>query len=405
MSDFDVRPCADLAEFDRAVLSIGQYFGMESDAERAERFTRILPIERMHAAWEDGEIVGGAGAFPFQMSVPGGLVDCAGTTVVGVAPTHRRRGVLRAMMRAHLDDAHERGEPVAALWASEETIYGRFGYGIAAYAGEVTIPREHVDFLVAREGVGRMRIVEQDEALEKFPALWEGMSRTRPGMFIRSPEWWELRALADPVERRGGAGPKRFALLEIEGEPAGYAIYRHKMEWEDGVSTGRVPVVEAIAPDPAALAEVWRFLLGIDWIATITSSLVPPDHPLFFVLAKARRMRYRMGDGLWVRLVDVGAALSRRTYPEGGEFVVEVRDAFCPWNEGRWRIGDGTTSRTDVPADIAVDVTSLGSAYLGGIRFAQLAQSGAVEELTPGAIERADGLFRHGLHPWCPEIF
>jgi predicted acetyltransferase len=402
---FDVRPCADLAEFDRAFLSIGQYFGQVPDPERAERFTRLLPVERMHAAWEDGEIVGGAGAFPFAMSVPGGLVDCAGTTVVGVAPTHRRRGVLRAMMRAHLDDAHERGEPIAALWASEETIYGRFGYGIAAYAGEVTIPREHVDFAVARPRAGRIRIVEPDEVLEKFPALWEGLARTRPGMFIRSPDWWELRTVADPEARRGGAGPKRFALLEIEGEPAGYAIYRHKMDWQDGVSSGQVQVVEAIAPEPAALAEVWRYLLDVDWIATIAASLLPPDHPLFFVLAKARRTRYRLGDGLWVRLVDVGAALSRRTYPEDGELVLDVRDAFCPWNEGRWRIADGAAGRTDAPADLALDVTSLGSVYLGGIRFAQLAQSGAVEELGAGALERADGVFRHGLHPWCPEIF
>jgi len=259
--------------------------------------------------------------------------------------------------------------------------------------------------VLARERVGKVRIVEQDEALEKFPALWEGLARTRPGMFIRSPEWWELRALADPPERRGGAGPKRFALLEIEGEAAGYAVYRHKMEWQEGVSSGQVSVVEAIAPEPAALAEVWRYLLDVDWIATIASSLVPPDHPLFFVLAKARRARYRMGDGLWVRLVDVGAALSARSYPEDGELVFEVRDSFCPWNEGRWQLADGTASRTEASADLALDVSTLGSAFLGGIRFAQLAQSGAVEGLRPGAIERADGVFRHGLYPWCPEIF
>ena len=134
---------------------MGQYFGQEPDPDGAERFARMLPIERMHAAWEDGEIVGGAGALPFELSVPGGLMRCAGTTVVGVAPTHRRRGVLRAMMRAHLDDAHERGEPIAALWASEETIYGRFGYGAAAYQGDVRIPREYVDFTEQRERVTR----------------------------------------------------------------------------------------------------------------------------------------------------------------------------------------------------------------------------------------------------------
>jgi predicted acetyltransferase len=402
---FDVRRCGDLDEYMRATSVIGQYFGNEPDQGRTERFARVLPAERVHAAWDDGEIVGGAGGFPFEMSVPGALVRCSGTTVVGVAPTHRRRGVLRAMMRAHLDDAHERSEPIAALWASEETIYGRFGYGAAAYAGEVRIPREYVDYVAPRESAGKIRIVDLDEALEKFPPLWEALAHVRPGVFIRSPEWWERRALFDPAERRAGAGPKRLALLERDGEPVAYAIYRHKMGWQDGVSSGEVSVVESIAGDPAALAEMWRYLLDIDWIATIASWLVPPDHPLFFVLAQARRMRYRMGDGLWVRLVDVGAALSARSYPEDGNLVFDVRDPFCPWNEGRWRLTGGAAERTDAEADLALDVTVLGSAFLGGIRFAQLAQGGRVEELKPGAIERADGLFRHGLHPWCPEIF
>jgi predicted acetyltransferase len=402
---FQVRPCGDLAEYNDATNAIGQYFGNEPNPERTERFSRLLPLDRMHAAWDGGHIVGGTGAFPFSMSVPGGTLPCAGTTVVGVAPTHRRRGVLKTMMRAHLDDVHERGEPLAALWASEETIYGRFGYGRAAFAGEVAVPKEYVQFVVPRKSSGAMRIVERDEALQTFPALWDALARARPGMFIRSRDWWDLRTLQDPAERRNGAGPKRFALLERDGAPAAYAIYRHQMDWEDGVTKGKVSVVEAIGADPEALAELWRYLLDIDWIATIETWLLPPDHPLFFVLAQPRRMRYRLGDGLWVRLVDVGTALSGRTYPEDGELVFDVRDAFCPWNEGRWRLAGGNAERTGADADLALEVDALGSAFLGGIRFAQLAQGGHVEELKPGAIERADGIFRHGLHPWCPEIF
>ncbi len=402
---FEVRPCSDLAEYDGAFMSIAQYFGNQPDPERAERFSRLLPVDRMHAAWEDGGIVGGAGAFPFELSVPGAALQCAGTTVVGVAPTHRRRGVLRSMMRAHLDDAHERGEPLAALWASEETIYGRFGYGVAGFAGEVEIPKEYVDFVAPRDPTGRLRLVERDEALEAFPPVWEALARDRPGVFTRSRDWWELRTLADPPDRRDGAGPKRFVLLEHEGAPAAYAVYRHKMDWEAGVSKGKVVVVEAVGAAPEAVAEIWRYLLDIDWVATIESWLLPPDHPLFFVLASPRRMRYRSGDGLWVRLLDVGAALSGRTYPEDGEIVFDVRDTFCEWNEGRWRLAGGAAERTDADADLALDVSALGAAYLGGMRFAQLAQGSRVEELKPGAIERADGIFRHGLHPWCPEIF
>ena len=405
MTTFEVRPCGNLAEYGDALMSIGQYFGQEPNAEKEERFARLLPTERMHAAWDDGQIVGGTGAIPFRMSVPGGTVQCAGTTVVGVAPTHRRRGVLRAMMRAHLDDANERGEPLAALWASEETIYGRFGYGRAAFAGEVAIPKEYVQFIAPRDPAGMIRIVDRDEALESFPPLWEELARVRPGMFSRSRDWWEVRTLADPPERRDGAGPKRFALLELDGSPAAYAIYRHQMDWEAGVSVGKVNVVEAIGARAEALAELWRYLLDIDWVATIESWLLPPDHPLFFVLAQSRRTRYRMGDGVWARLVDVGAALSGRTYSTDGKVVFDVRDAFCPWNEGRWCLEGGTAERTDEKADIELDVTALGSAYLGGIGFAQLAQGGQVEELEAGAIDRADVIFRHGVHPWCPEIF
>ncbi len=203
---------------------------------------------------------------------------------------------------------------------------------------------------------------------------------------------------------RGGKS-NRFALLELDGAPAAYAIYHHDPKWEGPVSVGRVVVVEAIGAAPAAVAELWRFLLDIDWVETITASLLPPDHPLFFLLAEPRRASYRRGDGLWVRLVDVGAALAGRTYSAEADLVFEVRDEFCPWNEGRWHLAGTSAERTEAPADLALDVAALGSAYLGGLGFAQLAQVGRVDELTPGAVQRADSAFRHGLQPWCPEIF
>jgi predicted acetyltransferase len=402
---FGVRPVDNLDEFRQAVFSIGQYAGDYPTEENAEQFSRILPFARMQAAFEDGKIVGGAGAFPFEMSVPGGRVPCCGTTVVGVYPTHRRRGALRAMMRAHLDQGRELGEPIAALWASEETIYGRYGYGRAGYAGDIAVPRERVEFAQPFEPRGRFRFVERDEALAKLPPLWEGLMRERPGVFTRKADWWETRTLNDPPERRHGGGPKRFVLLEHGEEPVAYAIYRHNPSWENFVSTGKVRVIEAIGRDSHATAELWRYLLDIDWVASIESSLIPPDHPLFFVLAEPRRARYRVGDSVWVRLLDVGAALSERTYACGDALVFELRDEFCPWNEGRWRLADGAAERTDDAPDLRCDVSVLGSLYLGGIALSALAQANLVDELTPGAIARADGVFRHGLQPWCPEIF
>jgi predicted acetyltransferase len=391
-------------EFRDAMMGLSQYFGMDRESPAIERFGRNLPRERMHAAFEDGQVLGGAGAFQFELSVPGGRVACAGTTAVGVYPTHRRRGVLRELMRAHLDDIHERGEPIAALWASEETIYGRFGYGLASWAGEISVPANYARFAHPFERRGRVRLVTADEAKTKFPPIWDELAAIRPGVFTRTEAWWETRTLEDPKERRNG-GVKQFALCELDGEPRAYAVYRYNAQFEEAVSTARLSVIEAISADPAAMAELWRFLLDIDWQERIESWLLPPDHPLFLLLASPRRAGYQLGDGLWIRVVDVEAALAARTYGSDEPLTFELADEFCPWNEGAWRLVGGTVSRTDEAPMLRLDAQALGSVYLGGISFSQLHQAGRLEEVEAGALARADRLFGWPLQPWCPEIF
>jgi predicted acetyltransferase len=398
-----VTPCADFDEFSQAVFAIAQYFGSNRDDEWIERFSKTLPLERMHAARDDGLIVGGAGAFPFEMTVPGSTVQTAGVTVVGTYPTHRRRGVLRAMMRTQLDEVRERGEPLAALWASEETIYGRFGYGMASSVGEMSLPREAGAFATPLDREGALRLVDADEALQIFPRVWDRVRRRVPGMLSRTRSWWELRILGELIGSQGT--PKRFVILELDGRPEGYAIYRHKPKFEQGSSESTLDVVEAVALDGRPTAELWRFLLDIDWAATIHANLLPVDHPLFFLLATPRRMRFRVGDGLWVRLVEVGEALSARSYAADGSIVFDVVDSFCPWNEGRWRLSDGRAKRTTASAQLRCDVTALGSAYLGAFSFSQLVRGGRVEELRRGAAARADAMFAADRAPWCPEIF
>lgn len=401
----EVHPCADNDELRAALVSIGQYFGWVPTDEDLERWLRNLPLERMHAARDDGQIVGGAGAFSFDMTVPGATMPCAGVTVVGVYPTYRRRGVLTAMMRAQLDDVRQRGEPIAALWASEERIYTRFGYGMASYAGEISIARDRAGFALPYEPQHRLRLIESEEALEVLPPVWDRVRLSTPGMFARSRDWWETRQLHDPPERRDGAGPRRYVVAERDGQAEGYALYRHKPSWEEGVSIGQTRVAEAIGATPAAMRDIWRYLFDIDWASTINGFLLPVDHPLFFLLAEPRRMRYRIGDGLWVRVVDVGAALSGRSYAAGGSVVLDVRDTFCDWNAGRWKVEDGSAARTDEDPAIALDVTALGSIFLGGFTFAELRRASRVEELQEGAVARADAMFGTDLHPWCPEIF
>jgi predicted acetyltransferase len=309
------------------------------------------------------------------------------------------------MMDTQLQDVHERGEPIAALWASEETIYGRFGYGIASWCGEVKIKKEWSAFARPLERKGKTRFVTPAEALELFPPVWAALRAQRPGVFSRTKEWWELRTLRIPDEEK--ANPRRFVALDVDGETQAYAIYRTHAGFEAGLSNARTEVIEAIGSTPQATAELWRFLLDIDWTATFEAGLLPPDHPLFLLLANPRRVVYQMIDGLWLRIVEVGAALSGRAYAGDGSIVFDVRDAVCPWNEGRWKLEGGSAARTDESAELALDVDAFGSAYLGAVSFAQLRGSLRVEELVDGALARADSLFGWRLRPlpWCPEIF
>src|SRR5438552_1566206 len=208
---FEFRPVRDKDELAKAIYAIGQYFGAPPKEDFADRWLQFFELERMHAAFDGDEIVGGAGAFTYDLSVPGGSLPCAGVTVVGVYPTHRRRGVLRGMMRAQLDDVHARGEPIAALWASEETIYGRFGYGLASWCGEISVPRDRSAYREPFERRGRVRAVTLDEAVELFPPVWEALRAHRTGVFARTETWWRERDLRTSDEQK--ATPKRPVAL------------------------------------------------------------------------------------------------------------------------------------------------------------------------------------------------
>ena len=402
--DIEVRASSSVEELRDALNAISHYFGHVNQLEDAERFAKWIEVERMHAAFEGDRIIGGAGAFTYRMSVPGGaLVPAAGITVVGVLPTHRRRGVLRKLMREQLDDCRARGDFVAYLWASEATIYGRFGYGLASRIGEISLAKDRTRFALPFEPRGTVRLVDLEEAARTFPPLYEQVVAQRPGMFIRSQDWWETRRLFDDAARRQG-GPKNLVLLELDGKPAGYAIYNVKQDWVSGFSKGVVNIVEVVTPTPDAARELWRWLLDFDWTSEFSANLLPLDHELFMLVAEPRRLQFKINDGVWVRLIDIGQALSARTYNDG-EIVLDVEDTFMPENAGRWRVTPSGAERTDDAADLRLDVTGLGSVYLGGFTFDSLVRGSRAQELTQGAVVRADALFRTSVEPWCAEIF
>lgn len=386
--------------------AIGHYFGWVPTGEQAESFVSYLPHDRMHAAFEDGRIVGGAGVYPFEMTVPGGPLRCAGVTVVGVLPTHRRRGILRRMMTAQLEDIREREEPFAALWASEDTIYGRFGYGPASRVTEIKLPRVAAALRPdTPPAEGHVRLVDHDEAMKAFPRIYDRIRRTQPGFVLRSREWWQGRNLDDTQEwRRAGSGPLNRALLEIDGRPAGYALYRIAQHPTEFKRTLRVQ--EAHGLDARATREIWRFLLAVDWMEDVEARLLPLDHPIWQLVARPRLLGMKVWDGLWVRPVDVGAALSGRSYAKDGRVTIEVvSDPLFADNVGCWTIADGRASKTSRRPDVRLDVQTLGSVYLAGFTFAQLARGGRLEEAARGGIARADALFHTDVEPWCPEIF
>ena len=213
---------------------------------------------------------------------------------------------------------------------------------------------------------GSTRLVTADEALELFPPVYDRVAATTPGMISRTEEWWRTRRLADSEWWRAGGGEKTFAVLEQGGAPDAYAIYRLNFSYADGVPTGTTVVIEAMGVTPAATAAVWRYLLDIDWMAKVEAELLPIDHPLHLLLLEQSRMRFRVGDGLWIRPVDVGAALAARAYAGDDDLVLEVSDAFCPWNDGRYAL-DG--SKTTASPDLRLIAADLGSVFLGGFSF------------------------------------
>ncbi len=408
----EIRPVApdeSRAFFTCVELSFGSGYH-EADIEVDRRF---YDHERLLAAVEDGRIVGTAGALSFQLTVPGASVPAAGVTLVGVSPSHRRQGILTRLMRRQIDDVHERGEPLAILWASEAAIYGRYGYGLTTISTSFEMDRVRAVFRLPVATTGRISVVGRDEALAAFPSVYDEIARRTPGFFTRTPSFWGDGVIADPEHRRGGAGPKFFVLLERDGRAEGYLIYRIQQEWDERGPRSVAIVRELMATTPDATARLWRWVFDLDLVGPVKAAHQAVDHPLLLLLTEPRRLGLMIGDGLFARLVDLPAALAGRTYAGDGELVLEVIDAFCPWNAGRWRLAAerdgeafrGRAERTSEEADLAIGVEELGMLYLGGFTIGRLAAAGRVVELRPGAAAAAEALLRTPIAPWCPAVF
>ncbi|MGY1828881.1 GNAT family N-acetyltransferase [Geodermatophilus sp. SYSU D01180] len=408
----DLRPVTaeEWPAFSRAMLEV---FGDEPIGDFTERVPPTAELDRSLSLWAgDGRVAATGGIYSRQVTVPGAVVPCAGVTWVTVSPTHRRRGVLTAMMRRQLTELHERqGEPLAALWASEGSIYGRFGYAPATQRGNLrgatrdTAFRPGVDL-----GTGTVAPAGPEAWRAGAARVHEALRRWVPGTFERDERWWE-RALRDPAERRGGASARRYVLhTEADGEVTGFAAFRVRARWtDDGLPDGTVVVDDVRARSTPAYAALWRYLLDLDLVRTVEAGYAPADDPLRHLLADPRALQVRPLDGLWLRLVDVGRALAARRYPAPIDMVLEVRDRFCPWNDGRWWLrghpAGAFCAPTDGDPDLVVDVEALAAAYLGGVSLGTLQAAGRVTEVSPGAVTQAATAFSWPVSPHCPDQF
>ncbi|MEU9650327.1 GNAT family N-acetyltransferase [Streptomyces sp. NPDC048110] len=393
---------------------IRAFGGIAGPAEELELFRELTQVDRSIGVWEgDGpgeECVGTAGAFAFRMTVPGGArVPTAGVTMVSVAATHRRRGVLTSMMRRQLDDVRSWGEPLAVLTASEPAIYGRFGYGAATFelGAEIDTSRVRLSVPPGTEDV-RLRYAAPADVLDACEAVYARLVPARPGMLARRPGWERLGVL-DPESGRDGASPLQCVLARRDGEVTGFARFRVRPGWGPEGPRGTV-VLDALAGlDPATEAALWRFLYDIDLTSTLTVRGRPVDEAWQHQVSDVRRCRPALRDALYVRLVDVGAALAARTYQAPVDVVFEVEDAFCPWNAGRWRLsGDAkgaSCERTADAADLVLSVRELGAAYLGGVSLGSLGAAGRVREVRSGALAAASVGFGSDVAPWLPHGF
>jgi predicted acetyltransferase len=402
--DLEIRTVGE-QEWDALIRTLSLAFGEHMDPGERDLARKVTEFDRTIAAYENGTIVGTGSIASLEMTVPGGTAPVAGVTSIGVLPTHRRRGVMTGLIRQQFEDIRERNEALACLYASEGAIYQRFGYGMGAPMGYFDIDKRRSAFTRPFQPRGEVHALQHQEAMDVVRDVYE-RGRTRwPGMLGRPGDWWEFRLHPHVHD---AAYSKWFFAAHQADELDGYVIYRIKQDWTHESPNLQLDVEELMALNADAYAALWRFCLDTDLVARVQGWKRPASDPILYMLAEPRALQLHVRDGLWVRLVDVEAALAARRYFAEGRVVFEVRDGHCPWNEGRFELEGGpdgaSCRRTDAEPDVVVEAADLGATYLGGGSFHTLAEAGRVLEATSGALSRADAMFTWRPGPWCAHI-
>lgn len=403
-----VRPIAD-TEVDAFVESISWHFGLTVKEDAADQLRTLIGLDRTYATFDDDNMVGTSAAYRMNMTIPGGSLPTAGLTEVGIAPTHRRRGLLTAMIQSHFDDADRCAEPLSALWASETSIYGRYGYGMA-------VPSCEISFNANLAKIGRpehpddLTFATADEVTSTLPALHEQIRTAQPGLFQRSMPMWDKRHIADLDYMRKGQSRRRTVIARRDGEAVGYATFRQKQQWTDtGIPDGYVHVGEVHGVDLVAQHSLWWFLSQIDLYPNVRAEFDRPNSIVPWLADNFRAVTQQLSDGLWLRVLDVARAMSSRRYDAPGQHRFEVVDERRETTAGTYELnidtdGVGHCRRSNKRPSVQLSAAGLAALYLGGTRPSSIAAMGGING-DQEAIERLGRSMAWPIPPWCNESF
>jgi predicted acetyltransferase len=380
-------------------------FPLPTDERLIEHDAATFEYPRSLGAFEGDQVVASAHSHLFDLSLPGGgSIAAAGVTMVGVAATHRRRGLLTSLMRKQLSEARERGEPIAILLASESVIYGRFGYGLASTSADLEIDARRSAFARHLRSAGSLSFIDEEAADKILPGLHERARRLHPGDVERQQAWW------DGWRIRRKPGETSIVIHESGGQVDGYVQYAIQSEWDRGLPNYRLDIRDLHATSEEAAEALWRFCFDVDLVTRVRAWSRPLDDPLRFLLADPRQFRVsRVGDQLWARPLSVPPILSARCYSVAGDLVIRVTDDFMPEVAGVFSVsGDetgGQCSPSTAPPHIQLSASDLGHVCLGSGSLRTLERAGRVKELRSGAIRRADAMFAWHPGTWLSTGF
>ncbi len=371
------------------------------DPDGDARTRALIPEKQRWAAFDGPTVVATAATFDHAIGLPGGgTMPIAGLTMVSVRPTHRRKGLLRELMKLHLSDGAARGFAVGGLWATEAVIYGRFGFGIATHADVIAI--QNAGSIVLRDDAcDDFEWIDDVSARIQLPDIYARATALRPGILRRPEVWWRERRFLETPMKRAGASKRRTVLARRGGAVTGYLVFRQRPAWDGDRPNGKLEIVELIGCDARAELSLWRFALNADLFPNVSWWNAPVDDPLVWAVTDARQIIRKRTDSLWLRIEDVSRALAARTYSCDGTLRIAVDDATF---ELAIHDGRATCARTQHAPDVRLAAVTLGSLYLGGAPFSQLARAALVTG-EASALVRADRMFSSTIAPWCPEVF